>query len=296
MKKILFIFFLISTAKLFAQEALFFGGVLDLEDTAQFKYILTDSNNFWFLGTPEKDSLSLPSNHGENAAFTDTSVFYRSNVRSFIQFKLLRYGNIHCIRFYQKYDFEKNADGGMLETSYDNGRTWQNIIFDPLIMDNLWNDHNLYKETDTVSALDKQPGFTGKLLSGGHYEICWYDYDSYNDTMLIRFKFASDSVYSENEGWLLDDFGFGIIIEDKVKTHEENVAVWIQPNPAQERIYVHGIADPISKIEIYSPSGHLISVYAYPSEIDISELLPGLYILRCHTKLSYTYNIRFCKR
>jgi len=297
MKQIILIIALYRILSATAQEPLYFNGTLDLEDTSQFKYILIDTVNFWFIGNPEKDSLSLPSVHGKNLLYTDTSIFHRSNVKSSIQFRLIRYGgSVHCIRFYQKYDFEKNVDGSLLETSHDNGQTWQNIIFDPVITENLREEYyTFYKSTDTISSFGGQPGFTGKFLSGGYSEICWFD-EGFFDTMLVRFTFASDSVDSGNEGWLLDDFNFGIIIEDYIKLHADIPVIQAFPNPALNRIAIQGNAAPINKIEDFSPAGKLISSHFYDQELDISFLTPGVYFLRCYTALNDSFTIKFCKR
>jgi len=273
---------------------------ITFEYTSQYQFIQFSNDSVWFIGEPEKDRLSLPGSLGSNAIFTDTIRFYKKSNYASFQFRLRLVGSIHCFEFYQKYDFEDQKDGGIIETSYDGGNTWQNIIHDENIMNNI-NPHelyNLYGENDTIAAFGGQPGFTGTFLEGGYFGICWYEYEHYLDTFLLRFTFASDSADTENEGWLLDDFSFWTPVEDKIRADFNTGKLLIWPNPAINEIHLDsGYPARITKIEIYSFLGNLISEkYVYSETIDISDLNPGFYILRCFNEGNFHITGKLIKK
>ena len=302
MKHILLFLLLVKASIALPQELLHWGldRVISFENTSDYKYILLDTTDIWQIGKPRKDILFLPPNSpfAENAIFTDTAQYYAVNKKASFQFKLRLDGNdSYYLHFYQKYDFEPNKDGGIIETSHDNGQSWSNIILDTVIMNHII-ELRLYASEDTIAAFENQPGFTGTNASMGSRFIEWEDpgYLMYRDTILLRFSFASDSVETPHEGWLLDEitFGGGLVPIDERK---EQQGIQIYPNPASERINLLYNNQAFSLIEIYSFAGQkLISLQGGGMDtIDISTLAPGIYILRAIPIKGTVYPIKFSR-
>jgi hypothetical protein len=253
---------------------------LDLEIEADYQYLAIDSGSIWHIGTPDKEVLSLPENLGQNAIFTDTNLYYSVNSHSSFQLKLaLGTADFFHLRFYVKIHTEPNKDGGILETSWDNGTTWSNILFDPLIMNNLEDEIYLYELKDTIASLGNQPGFTGEDFVNGYYSVDWRNPNIGLDTLLLRFTFASDSNETPHEGWLLDDFSIlGLLAP--VENSSDNQLI-IYPNPANNYLLLLPSSKGFKKIEIYSITGNIIMQgFNNPSgSVDVSSLSPGVYII-----------------
>jgi len=301
MKRILLFLLLVKAAIAMPQELLYWDfaeTIISFDDTTQYKYILIDTNKIWYIEEAEKEILFAPANFGQYSIFTDTARYYPANARASCQFKLrLNGADSYYLHFYQKYDFELNKDGGIIETSHDNGQSWSNIILDTVIMNHII-ELRLYASEDTIAAFENQPGFTGTNASMGSRFIEWEDpgYLMYRDTILLRFSFASDSVETPHEGWLLDEitFGGGLVPIDERK---EQQGIQIYPNPASERINLLYNNQAFSLIEIYSFAGQkLISLQGGGMDtIDISTLAPGIYILRAIPIKGTVYPIKFSR-
>jgi hypothetical protein len=274
----------------------YFGTYFDLEDTSQYKYILINNDTVWYIGKPEKDILFLPAGN-EHALYTDTSQYYRSNVTASFQFRLRLFsGVVCCFDFSHKYDFEPNKDGSILETSYDNGTTWQNIVDDPYIMDNPNEIYGLYTSQDTVAVYNYKPGFTGLYSEGGECGICWLN-NVNNDTLLIRFTFASDSFDAGNEGWMLDYFYFWTMIWDPVHESSELSDVKLFPNPSTDQLTIQAPYSTFSRFEVYSVAGDLLLKREGHDmqTVDVSSLEPGIYLLRCYGPAAKPQTFKFRK-
>ena len=285
MKKLILFLILFKMSFAYAQEVIILNAYLtelSLEDTSEYKYVSIDTDSVWYIAKPQKVLLSMPSNLGDYALITDTNQYYPKNSRSSFQFKLyLDVVDFYLIEFYQKYDFELKKDGGIIETSYDNGETWQNLIMDTLII-----NHNLgyllYDIDDTIEAFGGQPGFTGTFSEGGFYSVWWQNYSMIGDTMLLRFTFASDSNDTDNEGWLLDGFRFGgglVPIDDPAT----NSALTLYPNPASSYLSIKTQNGLLVQLDVLTTAGTIVySKTINGNEIlDISSLKPGIYFIRC---------------
>ncbi len=231
---------------------------IDFEDTSQYKYILMDTT-VWDSKIPEKNKLT----NNSNAIVTGKSFYYENNLKASFQFKIIfKEADSYELRFHHKYDFEKNKDGGIIETSYDNGIAWQNILFDtllhPFVLDGF---NNFYNESDTLASYDQQPGYTGlqseEIISSYHFKI---DDQLKDQTMLLRFTISSDDNNSSNEGWMIDNFLLIGYMSDYVETQEEFLPLKIFPNPSTKTITVE-LGETESKnltYKIYDATGRLI--------------------------------------
>jgi hypothetical protein len=179
-----------------------------------------------------------------------------------------------------KYDFEKNKDGGIIETSYDNGLSWQNIIYDPTIMDNVDYVSGLYNLNDTIDSFNDKPGFTGLQDEINEVEIVfWTSWQIFEDTVLLRFTIVSDSIESNNEGWMLDNFVFGYFYVG-IDENEHNNNIYISPNPSNSIITINSPVERITKIEIISLNGVQILERYNTNSICIDKIQAGFYLIK----------------
>ncbi len=222
---------------------------------------------------------------GKKAIISDTNIYYRNNIQSSFQFRLLLgEGDSYEISFSQKFDFEINKDGGIIETSYNNGVTWQNILFDTLIQNNLEVLYNFYNSEDLISSFQNQPGFTGLQSDLKRVMITFKANKSiHGTTMLLKFSIATDSNDNHHEGWMLDDFRFGGIINDNIETYDFDEGIQIYPNPVKNVLAVKSTIEDVIRIRIVSLLGITIleEKGIHLNLLDLSGLNPGIYLLIC---------------
>lgn len=281
-----------------AQDYLYFGfggSYFDFEDSTKYNHVLIDSTEIWKIMKPDKDILFLPDQphyFGERAIITNTSEYYPVEVQASFQFKLFIIGgtSIYNIGFWHKYDFNPNVDGGIIETSWDYGATWQNIIFDSIIQENLWEggSQNMYTVYDTISSFNNQPGFTGLNAEGMHVNIdFWapYEIDTGElDTLLLRFTIKSGEVPSNHEGWLLDNFSFGGTLVGVEEINKGSKMLSIYPNPANEIININLKNENINCIAIYTLTGQKIRKSIQTTILNVNDLMPGVYLIMVNEK------------
>jgi len=264
---------------------------INFEDSSEYKYFSIDTNNLWFIAKPQKDILFIPSTLpllGEKAIISDTNLYYGKNLRSSFHFKFYLESSFNYSIFARyKFDFDKNKDGGIIETSYDNGETWTNILFDDRIVNS--NDFRLYgifyDKKDTIISYNNQPGFTGLCSGMEHFEIYFEYWEPINDTIILRFTFSSDSIDSHNEGWLLDDIRFDkswdCKINDPASTSPD---IKIFPNPASGIIYLISESEEIDQIQILSLTGTILYQEYKKDMIKINHLNPGIYFMKVNNR------------
>lgn len=100
------------------------------------------------------------------------------------------------LRFWHKFDTEATFDGGVVEFSNDGGTTWYDL--GPLMTQNGYNDFIPLANNPLVN------GFAFGGYSGGWIETAANLSGFANQTILIRFRFASD-VLTPKTGWWVDD-------------------------------------------------------------------------------------------
>jgi len=107
----------------------------------------------------------------------------------------------------QKMDCESNRDGGIIEYSIDNQQTWVDIskdtIMKPLLMYNARFD-TLYDGSLGFSNSDTAIQRMG--LSWSYLTSSSRPYYGGPSTFYLRFTFKSDSIETNQDGWLLKNF------------------------------------------------------------------------------------------
>ncbi len=194
-------------------------------DTIWYK-IDTISKVSWNVVQPKKNNFNSALSY-PNALITGIDSSYGTNLNHSIVFGAhFDYTNwIRSLAFTwsQKIDFEYKMDYGIFEFSLDSGKSWIN----PLDTQSFGNYYfNFYGfNYDSINLYSDKSAFTGTDLEWRDVWFCIYNNgppELITDSFLYRFTIVSDSVQTENEGWMIDNFLFR---ESIVHTVSSNLKV-----------------------------------------------------------------------
>lgn len=250
----------------------------------------TNINNSWQIGPPQKilfdSAFSDP-----NVIITDTLNIYSINDTSifYVYFPWHSYSMWPELGFRFKIDADSISDFGNIKASYDNGNTWIEVIKDAEQYDIEWfvhgqdlggGNHELIYSygVDTIA-------FTGTSEIWYTFNMSMYGWDSYfpfNDTIVYRISFQSDSVQNNKEGWMIDNIWVNDWISKLEENYQRTPAILTYPNPFTHLVsfktpYQNRI---LESIKIYDVSGNLIkNVLSNTPKIvlNLSDLNAGLY-------------------
>lgn len=247
-------------------------------DTSNYFYFDSTQINIWQIGKPMKTVFDS-ARSAPLALLTDTLNTYPVNNQSSYEFVI--FGDaVTEIVFWHRFELDSLYDGGKIDVSSDGGVTWTNVVSDTV------NDlvlNNFYATTDTIKALNNEPGFTG--TQGWTQSIITRRYGM--NFLRFRFTFASDSIDNSKDGWLIDDFGFLWTVLGIEKTNPSAV-IHIYPNPFTEgfTVAVHSNGETIELVRVYSIHGSLIST-SEPNdkraEVSLAGVLAGIYLVEVWT-------------
>lgn len=245
----------------------------------------------WQIGRPNKpifDSAFSP----VNVIVTDTVAFYPINTVSSFMMKykgISPFSPILAIHWMQKIDFG-SGDGGVLEFSTDNGASWQNAFNNPLV-------YNFYgfqpANADTLS--NGQFCFGGRDSVWRNVWLCFASNPLWSltqDTIALRYTLVSDSVHTDDEGWMIDDFNLHYTFTHTVDEPVMPNLVNIYPNPVAERLHIR--LDKVSQhrfienMQVVDATGRLVQKWGpLPPKywIDVRGYKPGLYKLIVQTNV-----------
>lgn len=305
MKTIIQVYKLINKSFLFGTTFLFIFnsfGQVDSEgihyDSCAFEYqfehitLKIDStvNNVWQIGKPQKQ-LFNNSFSDSLAIITDSINSYPdTNLSSFYLKILLDYEGSLVLSFLHKINSDTLKDGGYIDVSYDHGNTWSNIVYDSVFYSNngaTFLKENLYTRTDSLT--ENNFGFSGTSNDWLQTKLQWIFWlpvkDVSYDTLMLRFNFISDSLNTNKDGWIIDDFMVSRFSYCCGLPENQQEQFNIYPNPAQE-ILTFKTKD-IIKIEdlnLYDILGNQKTfILNHTNEIEISNLESGLYYLEILT-------------
>jgi len=237
--------------------------------------IKNTSNSLWQIGKPQK-TLFDSAYSGKRAILTDTISDYPPNdTSSFIYIIRNPYTQTceTCMQFWHKYDMDTTGDKGIIDASYDGGKSWlllkdtSNTSFGYMGPSYINWEYDYHKSNGTYTS--------HKLItsgsSGGWIQpyICWQWFIPVKkdtiitnpDSLMIRFTFVSDATTKNKEGWMIDE----IVTSSapwqdctgiKVNTLADNISVY--PNPAFSVIQVTGNQLTVIGIEIYDMLGEKV--------------------------------------
>lgn len=229
MKKVftlLIMFFLASLA-----NAQYYWSI-NFEDSTFIERLFIDTNsnplNIWQIGKPDKvifdEAYSIP-----RAIVTDTISSYPVNdTSSFIITHIAGNGfALHCcaasLNGYYWVNSDTLTDYGKIEFSPDHGMTWVDLINDTAYSSYIdW----YYKATLTGNSNGWQYFAVSIPELGEVFNI------QYDDTILYRFTFISDSIHTNKEGLVFDNFQFEDYAEGIEESQFDFIYSKIFPNPS----------------------------------------------------------------
>ncbi|MBL0049224.1 MAG: T9SS type A sorting domain-containing protein [Bacteroidetes bacterium] len=103
-----------------------------------------------------------------------------------------------------------------------------------------------------------------------------------NDTVLFRFTFISDSIQTNKDGLMFDDFRFLDYFEG-ISEIQNNNLISISPNPTKDELRIHSsIVSNNKSMQILNSIGQVITNYSNFDEetIDIRNFKNGIYLLK----------------
>lgn len=279
-KKVLYLFLLFLPFGSMAQEM--WDHHMNFEDTSYRPYvqIVTDPihSNLWEVGAPQKTVFTQASSY-PNVIVTDTNDSYPVSDSSV--FLIKHFGSMDLQRcspyfwFYGSYwvDAEFGADFGRIEISVDHAQSWINVS------DVDWGNGFYWMSNRPVltGSSNGWVDFQLDLSSLNHY----YDFMWETDTLFFRFTFISDSVDTQQDGLMFDNFRFYANDGTGIAEPVSGNSVQIYPNPAVDLITLKlepGIK--IKTVKIVDFLGQIVLEAKIPSkQVDVSGLPVGVYLL-----------------
>ncbi len=284
MKKILYFLLIIVPAAASAQYQDFDGAYTNPAYSI-IMGISTSSNNIWQIGIPQKNLFNSASSIPK-VMVTDTINAYPVNNISTFTFVALNtmtyYPTPFALRWKQKLDMDAGKDGGIVELSVNGGNTWQNAHNNPSV-------YQFYGflpgNKDTINT--NEYCFSGTDNNWRDVWLCLSNaYANQNDSILFRFTFKSDSINTNKEGWMLDNFLASRTIVHPVKENSQIDNLVVYPNITDGIVNVEmkkkSDTDAIHNIELYDNEGKLVESYGrnYTKVVlDISKHKEGIYYL-----------------
>lgn len=250
-------------------------------------HIDTMPGGLWQVGKPAKSVFDSAATF-PHALMTDTLNPYPINTNSSITFKIANFwtfSGVLALQWMQKIDLEKGKDGGMLEFSTDGGANWENAFHSPYV-------YNFYGyNTTEVDSINGAQAFSGTDSVWRNIWICFDPFwvSSQTDTLLLRMSLLSDSVDTQQDGWMIDNFVAHMTWVHTISEHQsENLE--LSPNPTRSRVNIR-VKDPgkfhlIEKIELINSRGNVVQSWGKsPSKffLDIGHHAPGTYFLKVLT-------------
>ncbi|MCF8372800.1 MAG: T9SS type A sorting domain-containing protein [Bacteroidales bacterium] len=242
---------------------------------------LSNPNNCWQIGPPQKTVFSNAYS-GSNVIVTDTVNSYPINDTS--RFVVVHLASQGWAYNYPKIDIaglyyvnsDTLTDYGFIEFSDDMGGTWFNV------------DSAQNSGCCTWGPSQEKGTFTGN--SNGwqpfYYCLCTSSQVNYDDTILYRFTFISDSIHSNKDGLMFDNLHFEDWAEEIKGTRDGYFSTNAYPNPANQTIVIDivGTARYPCKIRIYDILGNevtkLSDVNSKQININVGALNPGIYLYK----------------
>ena len=243
-------------------------------------------SNIWEIGNPNK--VFFNSGHFDDIAIlTDTDYYYNNSCNIFFTINIpfnFFYGQ-GILSFYHKFDTDTLTDGGIIEISYDNGDTWMNVINDPYPL--MTHFTGIYEDT----IINNEYGFSGKSDNWQYVELYW-DWNeitkqksiSENDSIKIKFKFISDTINTQKEGWMIDDIIFRAYSAlGYISEITNNIQIY--PSPSTNFINIKNTNYTKSKISIFNLNGELLITKCFinNTKLDIKNLKKGIYLIKVQT-------------
>lgn len=235
---------------------------------------VSDTNNIWQIGHPDKTAF-YSAHSDPNAIVTDTANVYPVNDTS--SFTIIHladggwggYPKVDIAGWYSV-NSDSLTDYGYIDFSPDLGATWYRA--------------DSSRGVCSWGAVEELPTFTGNSNGWKYFYYCLQiPYTvSYEDTILYRFTFISDSVQTNKDGLMFDDLHF----EDWAESIPENAnpnLISIFPNPANDNIVVHKTKNTGKQlVQVFNSTGQVVydDLNFNEETIDTRQFPNGIYLLK----------------
>lgn len=271
----------------FSSTAQDYEQYFDSDDTAWNSLLVefdTSATGIWQIGPPQKTIFESASTV-PNVLITDTVQTYPDSLNASASFyipDLTSYVGAIAVQWNQKIDFDYNKDGGLVEFSSDSGLTWENALYSP-------NVYNYYGWSTSNEGMlpSGEPCFTGTDSVWRNVWLCFQiDYLYAIENLSIRFRIVSDSVETNQEGWMIDNLQahetwFHPVAEQSSYDHFK-----IYPTLTERTVTIkqlHTAPDyKVTEVSLLDMKGQLIRIIPLDSEVevmDVSDLPPGRYFI-----------------
>lgn len=248
--------------------------------------VYPDTNNYdvWQFGTPQKTYFESASTVPD-VLITDTINYYPDSVSTYAWFQVpqdaLWAGGL-AIQWVQKIDLDTNKDGAFVEFSSDSGVTWQNAMYHPDVYQYYgWDFAN--EGTDHTG----EPCFTGTDTLWKNVWLCFlYDYLGTIDNLYVRYRLSSDTIQTNQEGWMIDNLMVAATWFHPVAEQSKVSDYKIYPSVSQGTISITRTSTykngGTAKMKLLSMNGQFIQDLGQvtdESTIDLSGLSSGRYLI-----------------
>ncbi len=166
-------------------------------------FTYASSLNDWEIGTPAQTIINGAFS-GTNAWTIDLDDNYSNRDTSGLFSPVFSIDNskVYKLSFQHKFDTEPFADGGIVEYSTDYAQTWQHLGFAS-------GSPQPWYNTPFITGLGGNPGLPGWSGTEPNWVLAEKCTQFYNgNTVIFRFRFASDNSVNNYEGWAIDDVCF----------------------------------------------------------------------------------------
>lgn len=306
-----FIFFIslaLNPASAFAQDPCFYN---DNFDTASARiYIYPFASNIWQWGQANKTTFTTDST--DKVMITDSVSSYPVNANSWFSITTFYPSQSWCyngvnVNMWHHVNTTQFKDGGIIEQTIDNGDNWFSAM------------NNVFTVIDTVQGDTCMPFFNsnwtdtlynqlsdGTLAFTGNYcgrqlnsNFQFYYFSMVNDTAMIRFRFVSDSIFDNLDGWMIDSISLTPLILEGINEPENNT-LSIYPNPATNQLYIttnNTFVLP-GLVNIYDITGKQIGsqlINSINEPIDVAKFSSGLYYINMINHRNQKTGAKFLK-
>ncbi len=262
---------------------------LNVEDDSLLNYISLDTvlaNNIWTHGMPNKEIFNLGDDSSaviitdtvENYPINNTSVFEVTWICS--DFCLGSSLDNFAFGFEYKMDSDLGVDGGKIEISINNGAFRNAAYYQDWTQDTI--QFFGYDSTNYVTSLNG-PGISGSLHE--EWNIMYFHSLSGNGGFQIpfklRFTFASDSIQTNKEGWMIRGFNTSVAFLD-TENIDDQKSIKVFPNPIHDEVTIRIESLKSYRYILFNSEGQKIKedeINDFATIIDMDNITTGVYLI-----------------
>lgn len=257
-------------------------------DNGNYESFAIEGTNQWEWGQPNKATYMQSAHSGSKAWVTKLTPelqngynpLYDHNTNSYLLSPIFDFSTLSnpmlsvwlFIRTDKNIQNEIGFDAMILESSTDNGKTWQKVV----------GDNGFYNYTGSNGTNLTSPKWAAQNTNWQIFETHLSGLAN-QSKVLLRFRFVSDDNGFREEGIAIDDIN---IFQNNVGISqiENKNNIFIYPNPASNYVFINSY-DQIQRITIFDINGKRIEQFSMDSNksIDISEIPNGFYFLEIST-------------